>query len=362
MTARKHAFFWGAVTLLVIAFILLFQQILLPFILGAVIGYLLDPSTDRLEEMKIPRTIAAFLVLSGFFVLLVAVFAMLLPILEAQVLHFAEVLPDYIQLGKEKALEFSEVYIEPYLGSELIVRENLGQNYGEKAAQWITATLKNIWSGGQAVFALVSLLLITPVVAFYLLRDWDRMIERIDSYIPKKNRDTVRRIMRDIDATLAGFLRGQGIVCLLLGLFYAIGLSVVGLDFGLLLGLFIGLISFIPYLGAIFGGILCIGLALIQFASLTPVLIVAAIFAVGQFLEGSILSPKFVGDNVNLHPVWVLFALMAGGSLFGFTGVLIAVPVAAIIGVMVRFVLDEYKKSSVYTGTSKRKKIKKKKA
>lgn len=361
MSVRNHAYFWAVVIALTIGFILLFQDILLPFILGLVIGYLLDPTTDKLEAMKIPRGISAFLVLTGFFVVLLLIISLILPVLEVQVVRLADVLPDYLQQAKDELIKLSEVYVEPYLGADLFNREELGRNYGEKAAKWVSATLQGVWSGGQAVFGIISLLIITPVVAFYLLRDWDKMVAMIDSYLPRKNRDTVRKIMHDIDETLAGFLRGQGIVCLLLGIFYAAGLSLAGLDFGLLLGLFIGLISFIPYIGAIFGGILCIGLALLQFSTMGPVLMVAGIFAVGQFLEGNILAPKFVGDNVNLHPVWILFALLAGGSLFGFTGVLIAVPVAAVLGVMTRYVLGEYKKSALYKGAPQ-KRLKKKKS
>ena len=179
------------------------------------------------------------------------------------------------------------------------------------------------------------------------------MVAHVDTYLPAKNRDTIHSIIRDINAALSGFLRGQAIVCVLLGLFYAVGLSLVGLEFGLLIGLFIGLVSFVPYIGAIFGGILCLGLAILQFGALTPVIIVGVIFAVGQFLEGNILSPKFVGDNVNLHPVWILFALMAGGSLFGFTGVLIAVPIAAVVGVLVRYGLRQYQTTDIYKGRRK---------
>lgn len=360
MSVRNQIFFWLGIIAFIVVFILLFQNILLPFILGLVIGYLLDPATDRLEAVKIPRGLSALLVLTAFFVVIVLILSLLVPILEVQLVKLADVLPEYIIVAKESFSDFSQVYIEPYLGMDLLNQGMLAENYGEKAAQWISVTLQNIWSGGQAVFALISLLVVTPVVAFYLLRDWDKMVARVDGYLPRKNYKIIRKIMIEIDDTLAGFLRGQGVVCLILGLFYAVGLTLAGLDFGLLLGLFIGLISFVPYIGAIFGGVLCVALSAIQFAAIEPVLIVAAIFAVGQFLEGNFLAPKFVGDNVNLHPVWILFALMAGGSLFGFTGVLIAVPVAAIIGVVSRHVMDEYRKSTLYHGRSaKRTKTKK---
>ena len=354
MSVRNHFIFWSLVIILTAGFVLLFHGILTPFILGLIFGYLLDPMTDRLEAIKVPRGIAAFIVLSGFFIFLVLVFALLVPVLEAQFVRMATVLPDYIQTAKAQIKNVASDYLQPYFEANIFSSENLTEKYGQRAIEWGTGVVKNLWTGGQALFSLISLLVITPVVAFYLLRDWDKMVAQIDSYLPARNRDKIHSILHDIDQALSGFLRGQALVCLILGLFYAIGLTLVGLDFGLLIGLFIGLVSFVPYIGAIFGGILCIGLALLQFGSLTPVLIVAAIFAVGQFLEGNVLAPKFVGDNVNLHPVWILFALLAGGSLMGFTGMLIAVPVAAVIGVMTRYALDEYKKTSVYSGKKKR--------
>ena len=197
---------------------------------------------------------------------------------------------------------------------------------------------------------LISLLVITPVVAFYLLRDWDRLIARIDTWLPRDHAETIRERVREVDRTLAGFLRGQGTVCLILGLFYAIALSIAGLDFGLVVGLVAGLLSFIPYVGAIIGLVLSVGLALLQFDDWLRVAIVAGIFFVGQAVEGNFLTPKLVGESVGLHPVWIIFGLLAGGALFGFVGVLLAVPAAAVIGVGVRFALDRYLQSPYYRG------------
>ncbi len=356
MTTRKQIAFWLFVFAFTIGFIWLFNDILMPFILGLIFGYLLDPVTDKLEAVKIPRGLAALLVLTGFFTTLILILALLFPVLEAQFVRMAEMLPTYLATAKTELQNFANSYLQPYMNIDSISTQELGSRYGERALAWLTEALKGVWTGGQAIFSLISLLVITPVVAFYLLRDWDKMTAKISSFLPARNKDLIHSILHDIDQALSGFLRGQAIVCLLLGLFYAIGLSAVGLEFGLLIGLFIGIVSFIPYVGAIFGGILCLGLALLQFGALMPVVIVAIIFAVGQFLEGNILSPKFVGDNVNLHPVWILFALMAGGSLFGFTGVLIAVPIAAVIGVLVRYALRHYEQTDIYKG---RRKIKK---
>jgi predicted PurR-regulated permease PerM len=197
---------------------------------------------------------------------------------------------------------------------------------------------------------LVSLLVITPVVAFYLLRDWDRIVIQIDSWLPRRYAETIREQVRAVDATLAGFLRGQGTVCLILAIYYGLGLSLAGLDFGLVIGLVAGLLSFVPYVGAIVGLLLSVGLALVQFDAWLPIAIVAAVFILGQVVEGNFLTPKLVGESVGLHPVWIIFALLAGGTLFGFVGLLLAIPAAAVIGVGVRFALDRYLVSAYYKG------------
>ena len=208
-----------------------------------------------------------------------------------------------------------------------------------------------MWNGGQALLSVISLFVVTPVVAFYLLLEWDRMVAKIDGWLPRQHRDTVRQLAHEMDLAVAGFVRGQVSVCFLLGAFYAIGLAAVGLNFGLLIGIGAGLVSFIPYVGATLGLVVSLGVALVQFWPDWPmVAAVLAIFAVGQFLEGNVLQPKLVGNNVGLHPVWLMFALFAFGYLFGFVGMLIAVPAAAMIGVLIRFALSQYMASVLYTG------------
>jgi predicted PurR-regulated permease PerM len=195
-------------------------------------------------------------------------------------------------------------------------------------------------------------MIVTPVVAFYMLLDWDRMVARIDGLVPRENLETVRELSRQIDTTIAGFIRGQGTLCLVLGVYYATGLTLTGLNFGLLIGLFAGAISFIPYIGSTLGFVIAIGLALVQFwPDYLWIGLVAAVFVTGQFLEGNILQPKLVGNRVGLHPVWLMFALFAFGLLFGFVGLLVAVPVSAAIGVLVRFAISRYLDSDLYHGT-----------
>jgi predicted PurR-regulated permease PerM len=192
---------------------------------------------------------------------------------------------------------------------------------------------------------------VTPVVAFYLIYDWHRMIRSVDSWIPIQHRDTVRELAREVDAAIAGFLRGQTAVCLILGSFYAVALTLTGLNFGLLIGLISGLITFIPYVGSMTGLVLSLGVAVAQFwPAYGSILIVLGIFLVGQFVEGNVLAPKLVGESVGIHPVWLIFALLAFGYLFGFVGLLVAVPLAATIGVLTRFALRRYLQSSLYTG------------
>jgi predicted PurR-regulated permease PerM len=220
-----------------------------------------------------------------------------------------------------------------------------------QGAGWLTAFLKSLWSGGRALVSLFSLVVITPVVAFYLLYDWHTMIRVVDSWVPLRQSDTVRALAREIDAAIAGFVRGQSAVCLILGSFYAIALTLTGLNFGLLIGLLSGVITFIPYVGSMTGLILALGVAVAQFwPDYTSIGVVLGIFLLGQFLEGNVLSPKLVGESVGLHPVWLIFALLAFGYLFGFVGLLVAVPLAATIGVLARFALRRYLESSLYTG------------
>jgi predicted PurR-regulated permease PerM len=208
-----------------------------------------------------------------------------------------------------------------------------------------------LWSGGQAIISVFALLVITPVVAFYLLVDWDRMVATVDGWVPLRHRDTVRELAWEMHQAIAGFVRGQAAVCALLGLFYAVGLSLVGLNFAVLIGLTAGLLSFIPYVGSLTGLMVSVGVAVVQFwPDWTWILATLGVCVAGQFIEGNILSPKLVGASVGLHPVWLMFALLAFGSLFGFVGLLLAVPLAAMVGVLARFALRRYMASPLYLG------------
>jgi predicted PurR-regulated permease PerM len=212
----------------------------------------------------------------------------------------------------------------------------------------VVGLLGDVWSGGLAVVNVLYVMVLTPLVAFYFLRDWDRMIDHIDAWLPRRQADTIRELAREIDAILAGFVRGQALVCILFAAYYAIALTAAGLNFGIIIGIAAGVLTFIPYLGAITGLIVSVGVAFGQFDDYTRVAIVAGIYLLGHTIEANFVTPNLVGDRVGLHPVWIIFALLAGGALFGFTGVLLAVPVAAVIGVVVRFALKQYLDSTFY--------------
>jgi predicted PurR-regulated permease PerM len=216
---------------------------------------------------------------------------------------------------------------------------------------FITTVFQSIWSSGVALFSIASLFVVTPVVAFYMLLDWDRMVAEVDGWVPRDHVETVRALARDINTATAGFVRGQGTLCLVLGVMYATGLTLTGLNFAILIGFFAGLISFIPYVGSLTGLVLAVGVAFVQFwPDWQMIVAVACVFFVGQLIEGNILQPRLVGKSVGLHPVWLMFALFAFGALFGFVGLLIAVPASAAIAVLVRFAIARYLESPLYKG------------
>lgn len=348
---RRQILFWLMAAALFCLFLYVFRSILLPFVAGMALAYFLDPVADRLESWRLSRMAATVLILVSFVVLFVLALMVVVPVLAAQLSGLIERLPGYISRLQGVLTSLDPGWLERTLGMDASgLREGLNTLLTQGAG-FLTTLFQSIWNSGKALIDIASLFVVTPVVAFYLLLDWDRMVGRVDSWIPRDHLQTIRQLTHDMDTAIAGFVRGQGTVCMILGLFYAIGLTVVGLNFGLLIGLFAGLISFIPYVGSLVGLVLSIGVALVQFWPDWIMLgAVAGVFFAGQFLEGNILQPKLVGSSVGLHPVWLMFALFAFGSIFGFVGMLIAVPAAAVVGVLVRFALDRYLNSPLYRG------------
>jgi predicted PurR-regulated permease PerM len=337
---KRPTVFWLIVIVGFFAALYLLREILLPFVAGMAVAYLFDPLCDRLERAGLNRTLATSVVTLVFVALLAAALLLLLPIVVGQLTSLIARLPDYIEALRGQ-LSDAVSALESKLSPEMIahIRESLGAS-GGKIAGWITDVLTGLVTGGVALANLLSLIFITPVVSFYLLRDWDRIVAWVDGCLPRGAAPVVREQAHLIDRTLAGWVRGQFIVCVVLGTYYAVGLTLTGLNFGLL--------SFIPFVGATVGLIGSVGLAFVQFDDWLRIAIVAGVFFVGQAVEGNFLTPRLVGDRVGLHPVWVIFALLAGGALFGFVGVLLAVPVAATAGVMARFLLQRYLQSDLY--------------
>jgi predicted PurR-regulated permease PerM len=348
---RQQAIFWGGGAIVFGLFLFIFSDILLPFIAGMALAYFLDPVADRLQRFGFSRLWATVVILLAFVVVLVLALMIIVPVLTNQFADLMKNVPDYISRLQSLVTSFDPAWIEHTLGVSAGQLKDGLNSLMTQAIGFVTGLFKSLWSSGLAIVNIVSLFVVAPVVAFYMLLDWDRMISTVDGWVPREHVGTVREIARQIDRSIAGFVRGQGTLCLILGIYYALGLTVLGLNFGLLIGLLAGLISFIPYVGSLTGLVLAIGVAFVQFWPDWPwVAAVAGVFFVGQFIEGNILQPKLVGKSVGVHPVWLMFALLAFGALFGFVGLLVAVPCAAAIAVIMRFAIARYKASPLYQG------------
>ena len=361
MKIELQAAFWVGAFLILGLLLWLFSDVLLPFAAAVVLGYLLDPVVSRLERLGMNRLGATLFIIACFALVLILISILIVPVLWRQLASFIEALPAYAV--KLQGLISGEIgRLSREYGGGLIDKLGLGKDAGAElvtatndlvasAAKWAASFLNSLLTRGAALINLISLLVVTPVVTFYMLLDWDRMVATIDGLVPPRHRETVRELAFEINTAMAGFLRGQSLVCLFLGAWYGIGLSLIGLNFGLLIGIMAGVLSFIPYVGSLTALILASTVAIVQdwprwnllALSLTVVL-------VGQFLEGNILSPMLVRESVGLHPVWLIFALLAFGSLFGFTGLIAAVPVAAAAGVILRFAVARYRESALYKG------------
>ncbi|RWN55920.1 AI-2E family transporter [Mesorhizobium sp.] len=348
---RRQIRFWLISAIILAVFLYVFSGILLPFVAGMVLAYFLDPVADRLQRLGLSRLMATIVILFAFIVVLVLAFVILIPVLASQMADFASKLPEYLTRLQSLITSFDPRWLEEQFGVDANgLREGLNSLL-TSGFGLLTTVFTSIWSSGVALVSVVSLFVVTPVVAFYMLLDWDRMVTIVDSWVPRDYVQTVRAIANDINTATAGFVRGQGTLCLVLGAMYATGLTLTGLNFGILIGLFAGLISFIPYVGSLTGLVLAVGVAFVQFwPDWTMVAAVAGVFFVGQFIEGNILQPRLVGKSVGLHPVWLMFSLFAFGALFGFVGLLIAVPASAAVAVLVRFAIARYLESPLYKG------------
>lgn len=350
MTINKNMVILSLVLLTVCLFLYAVSGILLPFVLAFVLAYFLNPLTKKLTRRKWGRTISSCVVVSGFCVFLSALFLIFIPILQIQVLSFMTRVPVIVSAIWDK-IQMIISYSQHTLSADQM--HQLSDAVNETAfsiLNSLAAWLLNLLTGSIVVFNVISLLFVTPVVLFYVLKDWNQVSDHIKKLVPPKYKNQTTSLWREINMTLAGFIRGQTMVCLFLAVFYGIGLSLVGLDLGALIGLLSGVLSFVPYIGFLTGVILSVLLALSQGVSWGIWAGIGAVFLIGQILESYILTPKLVGESVGLHPVWVIFALLAGGVLFGFVGVLVAVPVAGILGVFLRRLIKWYTASELYKG------------
>lgn len=344
---RDQLKYWGVAAAVFLVVLWFAGDVLVPFLLGGAIAYFLDPVADRLERMGLSRALATALITIAAVVIFVVMALLVVPTLVSQAINLVEIAPQLFQDFKSfLTTRFPTLLVEDSTLSTSLV--SLGNTIQERGGQVLETALASFAS----LINIIILFVIVPVVAVYMLLDWDRMVAAVDGILPRDHAPVIRQLAREIDNTLASFIRGMGTVCLILGTYYAIALMLVGLQFGLVVGFIAGLVTFIPYLGALLGGALAIGLALFQFwGDWLSIGMVAGIFAIGQVVEGNLLTPKLVGDSVGLHPVWLILSLSVFGTLFGFVGMLIAVPLAASIGVIVRFGMTQYRQSLLYKGT-----------
>ena len=327
----------------------LFASILLPFVAASGIAYFLHPLATRMTRAGVPRNAAAFAVIVLLGALGILSVLLLYPLVIAQVSILVARVPNYATSLRHFA-DHLITLAQAHLGTRYVndrLRDLVATQAGTLVG-FFTAAIARIVGGGFALFNVLSLMLITPVVAFYLLRDWPAVIGRLDHWLPRRYAGSLRAQAAEVDRILSAWLRGQLVCCLLLAIFYAVGLSLAGLDLGLIVGLLAGGLSFIPYVGTITGAVSSIALAFAQFSHWHRIVIVAAVFIAGQLFEGYLIYPRFLGNKVELHAVWVIFALFAGGAALGFVGVMLAVPIAATVGVLTRYWLARYLRSPLY--------------
>jgi len=353
MRIERQLLFWLAALALLVAAIALLKEILLPFVTAIVIAYFLNPIADRFEAHGVGRVMAATMIVGLVAMLLALAVTLLGPLLIDQVRQLIAALPSDLERLRAALEGFARSWLGPNFPA---FKASLDSSVASVSQNWtgtLAALVASMWSRGLALVNFLSLLLITPVVTFYLLVDWHPMLERVDATLPRDYAPTIRRLAGDINSAIAAFIRGQGAICLILGMLYAAGLSWAGIEYGLLVGLTTGLFAFIPVIGWLVGLLVSSGLAIVQFwPQLTPLIKVVGVLAAGIAIDTALLSPRLVGKKVGLHPVWLIFALFVFSYLFGLVGTLVAVPLAAAIAVLARFAVQVYLDSSFYKGSA----------
>jgi predicted PurR-regulated permease PerM len=340
MTVARPTVFWITIAIIALVMLVLLREILLPFAVGMALAYLLVPAVDRLERIGINRGLAALILILVLAVGFVGLLLVMLPALVGELRFFVDEFPRYVTRVQSLVADTGRPWLHKVMGQEVRIEESVTHSVAAAGSAWLDDIVRSAWSGGMALLSLLSLLVVVPIVSIYLLTDWDRMIATIDGWLPAQHRDDVHAVGREIHDTVAGFVRGQIVICLILAVFYAGALRLTGLHHAVLIGITAGLISFVPYLGLGVGFVVAACVAVAQFwPDWTPLTAVAGIFLLGETIADYVLSPRIIGSRVKLNPVWLMFALFAFGYLFGFVGLLIAIPLAASLGVILRFAM-----------------------
>jgi len=340
MTVSRPTFFWITIALVLLVMLVVLREILLPFVVGMALAYLLVPAVDRLERAGINRSLAALILVLLLAVGFVGLALVTLPALIGEIRFFVDEFPRYVARIQSLVADTGRPWLHKIMGQELRIEESVTRDVSTMGTAWLDDLLRSLWASGKAIFSLLSLLVVVPIVSIYLLADWHRMTATLDGWLPDNHREEVRALGREIHDTVAGFVRGQIVICLILAVFYAVALRLTGLNHAVLIGLTAGLISFVPYLGFGVGLVVAACVAIAQFwPDWTPLAAIGGIFLIGETLADYVLSPRIIGSRVKLNPVWLMFALFAFGYLFGFVGLLIAIPLAASLGVVLRFAM-----------------------
>ncbi len=343
-----HVIFWGCFATLFILTIMIFKAVLLPFVLGIAVAYLLNPIVNKLGDIGIARAPAAFIILSSFLIFIIGFIGVISPVVYRELIQLLDDLPEYIEKFwgiMTPVTAKIEQYIDGESGKNIETLLKQNASFAVDIANYI---MQKFASGGQVVADIISVIIFVPIVAYFMMKEWPIVTNWVQGLIPRHLEDVVMDLVEEINKKISGFVRGQITVAVFLGITYAIALSVAGLKYGILIGLISGLLSVIPMFGSIFGLVISIAIAWFQAGDLIFVGIIAAIFIIGQLIEGNFLTPKLVGDSVGLHPLWVFFSLFAGGALLGILGMFLAVPFAAVVGVLLSFAIKKYKQSPYY--------------
>lgn len=361
---QSQAIFWVIILLLFIGFLAVFSSVLTPFVIGIAVAYLLNPLINTLAKIKIPRTLSSLIILVGFFSLVIGLIAVISPILSRELAELSRNTPDYLDTllasiephitrlqtlitGEDKPLPNFDTIDRKALNAKIMASLN-GESL-QNGAMALSKSVKAIANGGAAIGSFFTTLVLAPIVAFFMMRDWVKIKNWCTELMPQDHKPTILDLIKQIDEKVSGFVRGQITVAVALAFIYAIALTLAGLKYGFLIGFVSGLLSIIPMLGSIVGFVISIGVAWFQSGGDIGFLaLIGGIFLVGQIVEGNILTPKLVGESVGLHPLWVFFAVMAGGAVLGLLGMFLAVPVAAVTGVLIAFGIARYKSSNLY--------------